>query len=370
MVTVHPSYECRHLLFLNPIKLNFTLFFPSTEEWTSSKKVVRHKKRETETKVTRNIVMEDGVVIADSGPLVDSRSREEEHEEEEEGERKEDPKRQASSSSEFPRILPSGHLKVPGSDVIIDEVSSVKKTRNKTKSEHAQYHDESLNKLTGFEVHKKAITSPKELLVVQRETTGNSFQPKGSLSFYSVEGKTTNGLEERRERNYFDKFTGKRETDSITTTKQEIVEETEEPEEYAVNYIPETRRENQRHFYSYATNDEDQESKTDFNNKVLFINDRVHDQDNCCLTPDPDPVFFTKPLQALVRVRRETGGSSSSDSDSITRLDGNRIRIDLQQESRAPQSSSSPLPTQTSFGGNSQQNRTFYFGTNNNNQEF
>lgn len=59
-----------------PILLTNCVFFFSTEEWVTKKKVELTTKKQIETRVKRQVVLEDGKVVEDSGPIVTTNTTE------------------------------------------------------------------------------------------------------------------------------------------------------------------------------------------------------------------------------------------------------------------------------------------------------
>ena len=299
--------------------------------------------------------MEDGRVIADSGPQISSASTEDSSTEEE----SKDSRRKPSASSSFPAILSSGHLRVPGSDhVILDEVTSSRQKVTSTRKEHAQYHDEGgVKTLSGFEVHKKAICAPNELLALIDDS---STAPRGQMVNYSVNGSSVKELETRSEQSTYDAHTGAKRVSHVTqTTQREVSEETEEPEEHLAgnSILPESRRETQSHSTFYGTSEDDEDG---LRAKVIQVTNRVHSSSDHCRqhchqqpimseSPDPGVYSFTKRL-------------SSSSDNSITRLDGNRIRIEMSSPDHFAAKNNDNTTTSTA-------NSTFFFGLKNNNND-
>lgn len=58
------------------LKILLSLSIHSTEEWITKKKTELTTTRQIETRVKRNVVLEDGKVIEDSGPIVSTNTTE------------------------------------------------------------------------------------------------------------------------------------------------------------------------------------------------------------------------------------------------------------------------------------------------------
>jgi len=329
--------------------------------------------------------MEDGRVIADSGPQVISRSKTDEHREEDADEGKKKPPMLTHEGGEVPRsilppVLPSGHIRVPGSEVVLDEVTSTKARTTSTRVENVQYHDESLRELTGFEVHKKAITSPGELLSINdrlREDDAEGYfdggdgegkdgaggsslvpvmrrTPPGQLVHYSVDGKTVRDVTEESRVTRVDQVTGRNETEVTRTTHQEVMNEDEHPihegDESESLLPPEQFLTSTRQTSYYCDGDEEGDevsssdddekngivgttspskySRSEMERKTLATVLRVHEGRRGD-SPDPGDYHFTRPLSSF----RGMNGSSSPSSPFIFR-----------PTSTSPYSSSSPFP--------------------------
>lgn len=294
-----------------------------TEEWTTSKKVVNHKTRQTETRVQRHIVMEDGKVIADSGPQVTSRTKEDATTEESEDSKKALP----PATLRPPAVLPSGHIRVPGTQTVLDESTS---TRSKTKSsrtENAQYHDEGLRELTGFEVHKKAISAPNELISLSEHVAGSA--PAGRLVHFSVNGQKVKDVEETKSCTRKDMATGESRTETTKTFHQEVHDEDEAPNKSEYDAIPENYTDTNRnvsYYQNYSDDEEEDEySRKQMQRKALSHVIRVHESGIRGDSPDPGEYRFTR---HAIR-DHDTSSSSSSSASSVIQAGGNLIKIEL-----------------------------------------
>jgi len=196
------------------------------DSWTSTKRVVTHKKRETETVVSRDLVMEDGQLVRDSGPQVVSRSKEEEDKTESESNSKARP---------LPRVKAGNLLLVPDS-VAMTTDSQTKRTVS-TKQEHSRFHDERLT--DGKSVHQMAVVGA---------------TPVGQLIDFYAKSRTDSLLETKRE--------------TPTSVEQTMQTESKEEEEFPGQTLPEVMR-----THSF-----------DFNGETArALNSRVH-----VFEPEPD----------------------------------------------------------------------------------
>ena len=216
---------------------------------------MNHKTRQTETRVARQIVMEDGKVIADSGPQVTSRTKEDVKTEETESSNK-----KGSGDRNKNPSIGDGYIRVPGSTNVINEKTEVKKTSKSSKNENLQYHDEGLKELTGFEVHKKAICSPNDLISLREDI--DSGPVRGKLIHYSKSGKTVNDTEETKELKKRNAMDGATSVEVTKTYNHEEIDDSELPRKALAGIpIPESFAETTRsanYHSNYEPNDEDE----------------------------------------------------------------------------------------------------------------
>ncbi|RWS10574.1 uncharacterized protein B4U79_11132 [Dinothrombium tinctorium] len=200
------------------------------EEWTTSKKVVNHKTRQVETRVKRQIVMEDGKVIADSGPQITTKTKEDNKVEESENTAK-------KVNGDLDKSPGVGYIAVPQSTNVINEKTETRNVVREAKQECLQYHDESIKELSGFDVHKKALTAPNELISIEDES--NEKMPRGKLTHYSSKSNRVTDKEELKEVSRKQRD-GNVTTETTRTHHHEEVEDDEIPEhEAGFNVLPE-----------------------------------------------------------------------------------------------------------------------------------
>lgn len=226
---------CKHLIPFDDLNLLFVFLLIKLEEWTKSKKVVNHKTRQIETRIQRQIVMEDGKVIADSGPQVTQRTKEDIKTEELEGSSGRGGKGEGGD-------LPVEDYKgLPGEAVVSEKVETRNTTRE-ARQEQLQYHDESIKELTGYDIHRKALVSPNELIQLD-ESEIDSSRPKGKLVHYAAKSKKFADREEMKE-------VSKRQRDGTITTEKTVTQHHEEVDDDELpegkadsNAIPEASKE-------------------------------------------------------------------------------------------------------------------------------
>ena len=261
-------------------------------------------------------------MIADSGPQVTSRTKEDATTEESEDSKKSAP----PASCLPPAVLPSGHIRVPGTQTVLDESTSTKTKTRSSRVENAQYHDEALKELTGFEVHKKAISAPNELISLSDHVAGSA--PAGRLVHFSVNGQKVKDVEETKSCTRKDMATGESRTETTKTYHQEVHDEDESPNRGRHDAIPENYTDTNRNVTYYQNfSDDDEEdaySRKQMQRKALAHVIRVHDSGIRGDSPDPGEYRFTRRP-----IKDHESSSSSSSSSSVVQAGGNVIRIEL-----------------------------------------
>ncbi|XP_035215368.1 uncharacterized protein LOC118188948 [Stegodyphus dumicola] len=116
------------------------VFTKKHEEWTTSKRVVNHKTKQVETRVQRQLVLEDGRIVADSGPQVTTKTKEDVRVEESEN-------TEHKTTGDDPPG--PGYTLVPGSAKVISEKTESNQTMTETREENRQMHDEHIRDLSG-----------------------------------------------------------------------------------------------------------------------------------------------------------------------------------------------------------------------------
>lgn len=150
------------------------------EEWTTSKRKVNHKTRQVETRVSRQLVVEDGKVIADSGPQVTTRIKEDNKVEECEKEKAPKHKGRFEALENAPEGAES-------SGRVLGEKKEIQRVSREVREENMQYHDERFKELTGHDVHRRAIQAPHELITINDKNSHSA--PRGKMVHYSNKGK-------------------------------------------------------------------------------------------------------------------------------------------------------------------------------------
>ena len=183
--------------------------------------MINHKTRQTETRVQRQLVMEDGKVIADSGPQVHTKTKEDNQQEEVESTTK-------RKNGDTKRVPGHGYICVPGSTQVVSEKVETRSKTREAKQEEMQYHDEGLRELTGFEVHKKALVSPNDLIELRDDLEPGN--PRGNLVHYSSKSRKTCDKDEIKE-------TGKLNPDGELITEMTRTMQHEEIDDDEVSFL-------------------------------------------------------------------------------------------------------------------------------------
>lgn len=240
------------------------------EEWTKSKKVINHKTRQIETRIQRQIVMEDGKVIADSGPQITQRTKEDVKTEELEASNGKGGKGDVNSVDKFSE----GYKALPGESVISEKVETRNTTRE-ARQEQLQYHDESIKELTGYDIHRKALASPNELIQLDGGEI-DSERPRGKLIHYAAKSKKFADREETRE-------VAKKQRDGTITTEKtmthqhEEVDDDELPEDQInLSSLPEASKETTKEI-QYHKDWKDSLNRTSSQSKYSVENEKRND---------------------------------------------------------------------------------------------
>lgn len=151
------------------------------EEWTTSQRKVNHTTRQVETRVSRQLLVEDGKVIADSGPQVTTRIKEDNRVEECNKEKTPKNKGKFDAIENAPEVGES-------SGRVLGEKKEIQRVSREVREENMQYHDERFKELTGHDVHRRAIHAPHELITIT-DKGSHSAPPKGKMVHYSNKGK-------------------------------------------------------------------------------------------------------------------------------------------------------------------------------------
>uniref|UniRef100_A0A131YLH3 Chascon n=1 Tax=Rhipicephalus appendiculatus TaxID=34631 RepID=A0A131YLH3_RHIAP len=205
------------------------------EEWTTSKKVVNHKTRQTETRVQRQLVLEDGKVIADTGPQITTRTTEDNKVEE-----SEDTQHKKTGDED----VPDGYVPVPGSERVVCEKTESHQVTKETKEENMKMHDENFKELRGpEEIHRLAVMVPDESPLV-------GIRPDrfpGKLTHYSSRSRKVTDKDEVKE--ISEERNGEVTKQTTRTHHHEEKDDDEVPEDEAEGRdLPAVERETKRNF--------------------------------------------------------------------------------------------------------------------------
>uniref|UniRef100_T1L3V8 Uncharacterized protein n=1 Tax=Tetranychus urticae TaxID=32264 RepID=T1L3V8_TETUR len=197
--------------------------------------------RQVETRIKRQIIMEDGKVIADSGPQITTRTKEDNWTEESENCAK---KGSPVDAKSIVPMVKSSPVKIEKDHVVCEKIET-KNTTREAKHERFQYHDESISELTGYDIHQKALVSPNDLITincdlidVKQDIEEANFEdkgviddpPKGKLTHYSSKSHKVTDKEEIKETSKLG-VDGEIKTETVRTHHHEEVDDDEEPDE-------------------------------------------------------------------------------------------------------------------------------------------
>lgn len=231
---------------------NLTTLITITGDSGKIQKVINSKKKKIETRIQRQVLLEDGKIIADSGPQVISRTFEDhktENEEKTRGGNKSSnnlinnnqqilyPSLQYynySPSDAAKVIKRSSSLSSPfiplDSDPVIRETSTINRTEKSASKEIFHYSDHEIRELTSESDHQTAAESPADLLEPMDNVILNTI--KGKLKFYSNKSKKLIQKDKITEKSRLDKD-GNIRIQTTQSREEEHFSDEEIPEQYA-----------------------------------------------------------------------------------------------------------------------------------------
>ncbi|XP_013785332.1 uncharacterized protein LOC106469387 [Limulus polyphemus] len=168
---------------------------PKHEEWTTCRRVINHKTRQIETRVQRQLVYEDGKMIADSGPQITTKTTEDSRTEESEN----------TEKTETHQIM------------------------KEKKEENMQLHNETFHELTGSEFHQRALMTPDSALFIITDDIENNQSYPGKLVHYTCSSNKVTDKEEVKE--VSELKDGELTTETTRTHHHEEQEDDEVPED-------------------------------------------------------------------------------------------------------------------------------------------
>lgn len=211
------------------------------EEWITNKRVVNHKIKQVETRVQRQLILEDGIVVADSGPQVTTKTTEDVRVEETEN-------TQHKTTGDDPPG--AGYVVVPGSAKVVSEKTESTQTVTETKEENKQLHDENFKDLSGEELHQRIVVAPDNLGLVGNIGEPGSEYP-GTLTHFSSRSQKVVDKEEVKE--VSELKDGELTTETTRTHHHEEAYDDEVPEdECEEGAIPERSAETSRTLQYYT----------------------------------------------------------------------------------------------------------------------
>ncbi|XP_015903457.1 serine-rich adhesin for platelets [Parasteatoda tepidariorum] len=291
------------------------LFTKKHEEWTTSKRVVNHKTKQVETRVQRQLILEDGRVVADSGPQVTTKTKEDNRTEESEN-------TEHKTTGDDPPG--DGYVMVPGSARVISEKTESNQTVTETKEENRQLHDENIRDLSGEEIHQRTIISPDD------PSFGNSFGDfPGKLTHFSSRSQKIVDKDEVKETSELKD--GEVSTETVRTHHHEEAYDDEVPEEEAEEgMVPERSGETARTIQYYTDPKEFQKVSDQLeeeSRRSRILNHRQNGQEFPAVTHRWVDDHFGGPKEITNDVRNE---------NIRTRSGGNRITIEMSPHRSSP----------------------------------
>ncbi|XP_076364644.1 uncharacterized protein LOC143253925 isoform X2 [Tachypleus tridentatus] len=210
------------------------------QEWTTCKRVVNHKTKQVETRVQRQLVYEDGRIIADSGPQITTKMTEDNRTEETE------------NSGHKNLGDDPGHEAIPGVPRVVSEKTETHQVMKESKEENMQLHNETFHELTGPEFHQKALMAPENSLFIAAEDEDQPYP--GKVVHYSCRSQKVTDKEEVKE--VSELKDGEIITETTKTHHHEEQEDDEVPEdEVDEAALPEVSKETTRNIEYYKDDD-------------------------------------------------------------------------------------------------------------------
>lgn len=233
------------------------------EEWTTSKKVVNHKTKQVETRVQRQIVLEDGKVVADSGPQVTTKTTEDNKVEETENT---DHKKTGDDPPD------ESYIAIPGSARVVNEKTETHHTMKESKEENMQLHDENLRELSGPDIHRKSLVLSTGESPFYSISLDSGKPLPGKLTHFSSKSQKITDKEEVKE--VSETKNGEMTTNTTRTHHHEEVHDDEVPEDEAnVGALPEPLSRVPRRI-TYLKDDDELDSLSDKIRKEKEMNIR------------------------------------------------------------------------------------------------
>ncbi|XP_067140316.1 mucin-16-like [Centruroides vittatus] len=262
----------------NVVSTNFQN--PKQEEWTTSRKVTNHTTRQVETRVKRQIILEDGKVISDSGPQVTTKTTED-------------------------TKIEDNEIKECKTGDIVTEKTDTRLITHQVKEENLELEDEPWLQLTADAYHNMSIS--------------NSDVLHGKLTNYS--SKSRKVIDRDVERAVTELINGELSTETTTTHHHEEIEDDEVPEDESNRLtIPEVSINSNRTF-EWSNNDNPPDlietAKTKAGGNIINI------QMTSNRKPSP------KTSSQVIHIREEEGCNKAYDK---------KIQVNLLQETHTKDS--------------------------------
>ncbi|XP_054710297.1 serine/arginine repetitive matrix protein 4-like [Uloborus diversus] len=292
------------------------VFTKKHEEWTTSKRIVNHKTKQVETRVQRQLVLEDGRVVADSGPQVTTKTKEDTRVEESEN------TEHKTTGDDAPG---DGYVMIPGSAKVIREKTESNQTMTETREENKQMHDEHIRDLSGEEIHQRTIISPDD------PSFGNSIgEFPGKLTHFSSRSQKIVDKDEVKE--ISELKDGEVTTETTRTHHHEEAYDDEVPEEEAEEgMVPERSAETSRTIQYYTDPQEFQNVSDRLEEESRRSRIQNHRQNGTSELPAVTHRWVDDHFGAQKEIGNDVRGESTR-----TRSGGNRITIEMSPHRSSP----------------------------------
>lgn len=211
---------------------------------------MNNKTRQVETRVKRQMLLEDGRVIAETGPKVSTRTKELNDRDDSEDEDRQNVKVKKETREDrelFEKLKNSDeYIQLPHQDQVFSEKVHRSNKVREVKQENYRFHDENLKDLDALDIHRTATMSPQELLRTNtkeqdsfsddeqgKQVTDGKFQlskrNRGKLTHYSAKGYKVVDNDEEREVAEYDE-NGQLVKKRYRTHNHELINDEEVPE--------------------------------------------------------------------------------------------------------------------------------------------
>ncbi|XP_022237387.1 uncharacterized protein LOC111084962 [Limulus polyphemus] len=298
------------------------------EERTTCRRVVNHKTKQVETRVQRQLVYEDGKIIADSGPQITTKTTE-------------DSRTEEFENTDNKNLGNDPVYKfTPGTSRVISEKTETRQVLKENKEESMQLRNETFHELTGPEFHQKALMSPDNALFIITDDIENNQSYPGKVVHYSCHSQKITDKEEVKE--VSELKDGELKTETTRTHHHEEQEDDEVPEdEVDESALPEISKETIKNIEYYKDDGEFESLKEKLrrerDNNIIRENLKGRNKPITKKTPNFDEEEVIKNSETNRWLENHFGSDSGSDvAEPIrTKAGGNVINIQMTASPRS-----------------------------------